>query len=234
MTTWSVWLHTCKKTYQPGLKWQTTVGHLWTSCRFFISDSRWDPDFTVNFSGCVVLCYCAESQWTCPYMVFSLWCVLWLIHTWGTTPQISGALPWWKGKQALVSGARSHAPADRQRTSPPPLPHRSSSHTPYWRGCATRRRWWRHIGVWAATRCGKKNAQVVNKTKKTNAQEEATTQKYRRQLHMNFNVRGSAYYARVAVFVFSGCRKKLWPPPSLARRRCLRIARRLVGCRSCF
>lgn len=79
-----------------------------------------------------------------------------------------------------------------------------------------------------------KKAQLVNKTKKTNAQEEATTQTYRRQLHVNVNVRRSANYARVAVFVFSSCRKKLWPPPSLARRRCLRIARRLVGCRSCF
>lgn len=32
-------------------------------------------------------------------------------------------------------------------------------------------------------------AQLVNKTHKTNAQEDATTQKYRRQPHTNFNIR---------------------------------------------
>lgn len=144
----------------------------------------WKPDVTVNllviwlilmrlWTECSLLNKTALLCWTPLFLslhgVFGQVCVMADPYLKDHAPAL-GALPWRKGKRLLASGVRFHVPPDRPRTSPSPLPHRSSSHAPCWKGCARRRRWWQHSGAWAAIRCGGKHQVTLTlKLKQTNS-----------------------------------------------------------------
>lgn len=137
-------------------------------------------------------------------------------------------LPWRRGKQPLALEARFHVPPDEPRTSPPLLPHRSSSLPPCWRGCARRQRWWPHTGVWAV-RGWKGGENIKNNTKTWQAQQHKACLAarnftcHRQTSSKQINV--PPKYVQVSVCVFWGCQKRPWPQPSHSPLRCLQLER---------